>query len=408
MRAEPRTRPRIAYFSPLPPEHTGVADYSAELLPSLAEYVEVALFHQQPEVVELAIARHFRLERAGDYPRQCWEHDLALYHLGNNRFHEWIYDAALRYPGVIVLHDYFLHPYLADRAVREANFSDYARELAYNRGMDGVTLSWQVRSGEQPRPDYAFPLVDRLLDLSLGVIVHNETVAADIRSRRPDLNLQVIPHFVRRYDAQSRRAELGWPEDAVILAHAGYITPNRQLAFALRAFARLRGELPQARFLIVGEVVNNEVDLPAVIAGLGLAESVQVAGFAPDVPALLDWIATADVLVNLRYPTMGETSGVTLRALSLGKPVIVFDEGWYGELPADVCRRTPALDEEALLLAMRELVVSADLRAQIGRKAIEYVEQHLGVNTVAGSYADYLRERLQVLGRRSPLLSMTR
>jgi glycosyltransferase involved in cell wall biosynthesis len=396
MRSELHTRPRIAYFSPLPPQHTGVADYSAELLPSLAEHFTITLFHQQPEAVDPALARQFRLERAGDYPRQRWEHDLALYHLGNNRFHEWIYDAALRYPGASVLHDYYLHPYLADRAVREASFAGYGRELAYNRGMGGVTLSWQVRNGERPRPDYAFPLVDRLLDLSLGVIVHNETVAADIRSRRPGLNLRVIPHFVRRYDARSRRAELGWPEDAVILAHAGYITPNRQLELALRAFARLRSALPQARFLIVGEVVNNEVDLPGLIADLGLGESVHVAGFASDVPALLDWIATTDILVNLRHPTMGETSGVTLRALALGKPVIMFDEGWYGELPADVCRRTPALDEEALLIAMRDLAASAELRAQIGRKAVEYVEQHLGANAVAGSYADFLASCLRL------------
>lgn len=390
MRPEPRPRLHIAYFSPLPPEHTGVADYSVELLPSLVQHFEITLFHQEPEVVDPALARQFRLEQVGKYPRQRWENDLAVYHLGNNHFHEWIYDAALRHPGVIVLHDYYLHPYLADRAHREASFTDYARELAYNRGMDGVRLSWQVRSGEHPRPDFAFPLVDRLLDLSLGIIVHNETVAADIRSRRQALNLRVIPHFVRRYDAQSRRTELGWTEDAVILAHAGYITPNRQLSLALRSFARLRKELPQARFLIVGEVVNNEVDLAGLIADLELGESVHVAGFAPDVSALLDWIATADVLVNLRYPTMGETSGVTLRALSLGKPVIVFDEGWYGELPDEVCRRTPAMDEEALLVAMRDLVASDSLRRQIGRKAIEYVEQHLGVDAIAERYADFL------------------
>ena len=48
-------------------------------------------------------------------------------------------------------------------------------------------------------------------------------------------------------------------------------------------------------------------------------------------------MAACDVLVNLRYPTMGETSGSVIRALSLGKPLVVSDVGWFSELPDDAC-----------------------------------------------------------------------
>ena len=52
-------------------------------------------------------------------------------------------------------------------------------------------------------------------------------------------------------------------------------------------------------------------------------------------------MAACDVHVNLRSPTMGETSGTTIRALSLGKPLVVSDAGWFGELPDDVALKVP-------------------------------------------------------------------
>ena len=44
-------------------------------------------------------------------------------------------------------------------------------------------------------------------------------------------------------------------------------------------------------------------------------------------------MAACDAIVSLRSPTMGETSGSAIRALSLGKPLVVSDVGWFSELP---------------------------------------------------------------------------
>ena len=37
----PAARPRLAYVSPLPPEKSGIADYSAELVPELARFYDI-------------------------------------------------------------------------------------------------------------------------------------------------------------------------------------------------------------------------------------------------------------------------------------------------------------------------------------------------------------------------------
>ncbi|HZT44810.1 MAG TPA: hypothetical protein VFA24_01415, partial [Gaiellaceae bacterium] len=77
---------RVAYYSPLPPSRSGIADYSALLLPELAKRLDVA------------VARPGRFRRT---PKA----DVALYHVGNDPAeHGWIVDALQKRPGVVVLH----------------------------------------------------------------------------------------------------------------------------------------------------------------------------------------------------------------------------------------------------------------------------------------------------------------
>jgi len=99
-------------------------------------------------------------------------------------------------------------------------------------------------------------------------------------------------------------------------------------------------------------------------------------------------MAGSDVLVNLRHPTMGETSGSVVRGLSLGKPVVVSDVGWFSELPGDVALKVPPDDHEvATLTAALELLAGrADVREAMGARAAELAERDHDVEHVADLY----------------------
>ena len=102
---------KVAYYSPLPPERSGIADYSALLLPALAERVGVV------------VARPGRFRRA---PRA----DLALYHVGNDpQAHGWIVDALRRRPGVVVLHDFVLHHLVSGITLARGDGPAYLDEI---------------------------------------------------------------------------------------------------------------------------------------------------------------------------------------------------------------------------------------------------------------------------------------
>jgi hypothetical protein len=100
-----------AFFSPLPPSKSGIADYSQTLIEHLAPLVDLKVYSS-----------------AGD-PSDC---DIALYQVGNNAHHDFVYEAALRYPGVVVMHESNLHHLIADLTIKCGDWDAYPKEAEYN------------------------------------------------------------------------------------------------------------------------------------------------------------------------------------------------------------------------------------------------------------------------------------
>ena len=84
---------RLAYFTPLPPSKSGIADYNVELLPYLAEGANITVFVEHE--------RELRQNRGQDkYDVRDVMHfagmnserpfDLCIYHQGNNPYHEFV------------------------------------------------------------------------------------------------------------------------------------------------------------------------------------------------------------------------------------------------------------------------------------------------------------------------------
>jgi glycosyltransferase involved in cell wall biosynthesis len=97
-------------------------------------------------------------------------------------------------------------------------------------------------------------------------------------------------------------------------------------------------------------------------------------------------MAACDVLVNLRYPTMGETSGSVIRALALGRPLLVSDVGWFTELSDDAVLKVPVDDYEVATIEAA-LGVAAEHGATLGAAARAYVQREHALPAVADAYA---------------------
>jgi glycosyltransferase involved in cell wall biosynthesis len=263
--------------------------------------------------------------------------------------------------------------------------------MGYALGSEGIRWAREIQQGRHRPPYIELPLNDRLLDLSLGIIVHSQWGHQRVLRRTPMLPSVVIPAPIAPYPTSTdRRRDLGWPAEAVIFACLGQVRPAKYVDHALQAFAHLRRNVPQSFFLIVGEWSSEEIDLPAVVGRLGLEEAVHCTGYVEDMPEFVSWIATADVVVNLRNPTVGETSATALRALAAGRPLIVFDHGWYAELPDDACLKVAPDDQEGLVAAMSRLATDESRRQEMGRRAGIYATEVHAPARAAAAYIDFI------------------
>jgi glycosyltransferase involved in cell wall biosynthesis len=393
---------RIAYFSPLPPAPTGIADYSRELLLPLSELADLTLFAGDPAFVDHDLAQRFPVEALAAYPKRRWAFDLALYHMGNSPFHVEIYQMALRYPGIVVLHEVILRDFAAYMTIAHGNFAAYAREIGYALGSPGYDLAWQARLGRFSPALQDVEFSRRLIDRCLGVIVHSQNAAEMVRAQNPARPVAVIDQLVVRREAPSLRGLLPVSDQTTVFASLGEVNPNKQIDLTLDAFARLKQEGEDVFFLIVG-ATNPNINLPKMIRERGLGEHVLWTGRVGPLEEFVGWSMAADVVINLRYPSLGETSNAAVRALAAGKPLIVYDQGWTGELPAELCRQVPPLDPEALYQAMQAMALQPDRRRAMGQAAAAYAARQLNPGRIAGEYKRFINR--VVAAARAPAIS---
>jgi glycosyltransferase involved in cell wall biosynthesis len=430
---------RIAYFSPLPPQTSGIADYSAELLPELARHVEIELIVEDGFRPARDLAERFPVHQLAAFPDLAasgW-FDCALYHLGNNRdYHAAIYRTLVDHPGVVVLHEFVLHHLVRDLTLHAGDPAAYVRELRYAYGLSGEAVARRCLETGVPLDPWAYPLFERVVDRSRGLIVHNRTTEQRVQASRPLARLATVPHHLSlrgvaglgagtadtanaadpadragreapraadptdpadsevppaadAAELQAARAALGFPPEAFVVASFGFLTAAKRPGVLLRAFARFRRAAPHARLLLVGEVSPHfdfaSLATPDLMAGVSVTGRLELADF-------LRYMAAADLAVNLRHPSAGETSGTLIRLLGMGKPVVVSNTGAFAEVPDGCCAKVDVGDcEEDLLLAyLQRLAADEPLRRQMGENARRHVAAHHSLAASARAYADFL------------------
>ena len=358
----------------MPPARSGIADYSEALAASLRHLGNLEIFSSAGQPFDPA---HF---------------DIAVYQVGNNGHHGFVYETALRYPGVVVMHESNLHHLIADLTIRRDNWDAYVSECAYNGGEAARAYAERVRKLEVG-PDYeGLPMTRRVLESARGVIVHSHFMEAEIRAAGFTGPIAVIPHgaWIPEGDRNAWRYQLGLDEVTPLIGIFGYLKPYKRIAESLRAFRRLVRLVPNARLILVGEP-HPEFPIQQMIRSMGLSAHVRILGFAP-IADFVGYLAACDIVLNLRYPTVGESSGTLLRSLGLGKAAMVSEIGSFAEFPEDVCLKVPVgAGEEDLIFEYLNLLVSRPEVAQaLGTRARDYVAQKCNWATVARQYADFL------------------
>jgi glycosyltransferase involved in cell wall biosynthesis len=402
----------LVVFSPLPPLENGIADYAAELMPLLAAARDVVVVIDDHAPEPPAHAAYTSMRLADYVAREVeFERTPHLYQIGNNADHVYLLPWLLRRPGVVVLHDVSLHHLIDQATLRFGDLDGYCAMLELEYGAPGRVLSSQFREyGWRSRSMfYEMPLTREILGRARAVIVHSLYAANKVAAQQDGVPVKLVRHHVAHSAATARtagaresaRAELGIADDTVLLVSLGFITRAKQTEAVLRFLHRHRATLPPIRYVLAGQDSPQDFDVRSLIANVELQDIVTITGYV-DEKSFYRHIAASDIVVNLRYPSGGETSGTLIRALGAGACIVVNDIGSFSEYPDDVCAKVPVdagVADADFDRVMLPLIASPARRRRLSERARDYMRQTHSIQESARRYLQVLKEH----GKRSVL-----
>lgn len=402
---------RIALFSPLPPSPTGIADYSRLLLQGLSERFPVEAYTDRPPDPPLDVPCYSWKEF--EKRRSLAPRALPVYQMGNSLHHDFVYPLAFRHPGVLVLHDLVLHHSRLAMYMNSAEVADYKADMGHTGKRDRalaklaeyaaeVEASYPGHGGEIAevavrmgggRLLYQYPLHELLVQSSKMTLVHNRVARQELEASFPESAIRVVrmgielPELTSR-DAARQRFGLG---KETILASFGLVTPEKRISIALRCLKKMIDEGVNARYVLVGGTVPH-YDARREAEELGVAERVLFTGRVSETDFHL-YASAADVCLNLRYPSAGETSATLLRLLAAGRAVLITDQVRELDYPDSVVARTSLDgDEDGLFCDVMDLLHDPDRRRRLERCSREYVEAEHNPRVMFEDYTRCLEE----------------
>lgn len=411
--AKPARRPKLAYVSPLPPERSGISDYSAELLPELARHYDIEVVVAQDKVSTPWITANCPVRTVEWFLAHSAVFDRVLYHFGNSTFHQHMFSLLAAVPGVVVLHDFFLSGIVAHMECHGSEPRIWSDALYSGHGY--VALQHRFHSTDTADVVWKYPCNLDVLRNAQGVIVHSDNsrrLAQYWYGPQAGKDWALIPHLrvPDFFDEKSRdlaRTVLGLGEGDFVVCSFGLLGPSKLNHRLLDAWlASPLAANAQCVLVFVGENSGSDYGhgLLKTIARSGLSTRIRITGWA-DTNVFRQYLAAADVGVQLRTLSRGETSGTVLDCMNYGLATIVNANGSMADLPDDgVWQLSDEFSDSELVAALGTLWKDPYRRQQLGARAREIILTCHAPRSCADQYAQAIETTYRAALTEAPAL----
>ena len=393
------SRMKLAFVSPLPPQRSGIADYSAQLLPALAQFYDVDVIIDQAQLAAPWVSAHCGVRDVQWLLDHAQGYDRVMYHFGNSSYHKHMFELLARVPGVVVLHDFFLGDIYNYLAVHRIAPNGLFRALYESHGY--AALGAWVAEKKVAAVIAQYPANLGVVQQSLGVIVHSEharQLAESWYGRELARRWQVValPRAVpQQGNKQQARQQLALAPDDFVVCSFGLMGATKLNERLLEAWLLSPlAQDPRCRLVFVGEAHAGDYGaaIEAKISSSGLGDRISITGWA-DAEVFHSYLAGADLAVQLRANSRGETSAAVLDCMNHGLPTLVNAHGAFAELPADSVWLLPEVfDDQALADAMTTLWLALEQRRALGERAREVLGSAHSPETCAKQYVAAIEE----------------
>jgi glycosyltransferase involved in cell wall biosynthesis len=390
----PARRPKLAYVAPLPPARSGIAYYSAELLPELARHYDIDVIAPQTELGDPRSKANCTLRSTEWLTAHAGHYDRVLYHFGNSHFHQHMFGLLEQVPGVVMLHDFFLSGIVCSMDVTGYQSGFWTECLYHSHGYAAVRQ--RFHAADRAEVVWRYPCNLEVLRGALGLLVHSGHASRLVREWYGDAGASdpvVIPMLRAPATGKERaaaRGQLGLGQDEFVVCSFGLLGAPKLNHRLLDAWlASTLAADTRCVLLFVGENDHGEYGtaLAQAIRRAGLGERIRITGWT-DIDTFREYLAAADVAVQLRSISRGETSAAVLDCMNHGLPTIVNANGSMADLDeSGVIKLDEDFSDAELAAALERLARDDALRASLGARAREIIATRHAPRACADRYA---------------------
>ena len=396
---------QVAMMTPLLPQKTGIASYVSELIPELGRCVDLTIFTDADLEECQKFGNDIPIYSEKKFPSMVRNFDVVIYQMGNSSFHTYIYDYALLYPGIVVLHDFYLSGLINFMDNTLSKHENYFKDtLFYSHGLKG--LEYFENEGVAAT-NWKYPMNKYLIDSSLGIVFHSLYLKL-LNKKYYGENILIpkiqIPHIrikkemISLEERMSIRKKLKIAEKAIVIASFGFVAETKLNDLLLKAYSILKNKINKKNkelvLILVGEL-NGIEEYKLLVSKLLEETGAIITGYV-DEEAYSEYMWCTNIAVQLRKDSRGETSGTVLDCLAHGIPTIVNAYAGFNEYPDSVVRKVsskPSADE--LADSLMELINDEALSESYSSNGMAYISNYHNPNKVVSCYCQFIQDVIE-------------
>ena len=371
-------RKKLAFFTPLSPARSGISLYSEELLPALSKFydIDVVIDENQSDINENSL---YSVIKVNEFLNAAECYERIIYQMGNSMFHDYMHEILEIYPGIVCLHDFYLSNYFRYKETLAGHERHWSDQLLSSHGYKSIIHRAEVCDDD--RIMYHYPSNFNVLSNAIAIIVHSDysrKLAKQWYYNSRELDWERIPLLRANphpLDKNQVRNELNILNNTILICSFGMLDSsklNHKLIEALGALPKKSKD--KIKMVFVGELGGDyKITIESLIKTHQLEDVIEITGWASDA-LYRQYLAAADIGVQLRCLSRGETSAAVLDCMNYGLATIVNANGSMAELPDD---KVIKLDDDFLISDLIEsidkLCNDKEYRSALGKGARLYV-----------------------------------
>jgi glycosyltransferase involved in cell wall biosynthesis len=390
-----RRRPKMAMVTPLPPAHSGIADYAATLIRGLIRFYEIDVVLASGKTTDDPfILANCNILTDEEFHRAHQNYDRVVYHFGNSDHHNYIVDLLKEIPGIVVLHDFFVSDLSSWREHLGGVHGNWGYDLHESHGLGALIA-------RHTNPDLfsvinTYPCSHSITRNAISVLCHSDeakSLQIEWNGEEAARDWHVVPmvrHKPRLESRRQSREKLGLGADEFVVCAFGILGRSKLNHLLIEAWLGSRlARNRKCRLVFVGGFGPQDYhdELRAMVPAMSGAAQVNFTGWV-EAEDYWRYLASADVAVQLRGLSHGETSAATLDAMMCGLPVIANNSAALPREGQDVLHLLPEeVTADDLKRALEKMFAEPEMRRQMGEAAENYARNRHSIENSTAVFA---------------------